>query len=269
MDLAQKLVEVCTTDVNDIFAPALVDCVSRIEFSFELADLLISRGLDVNRTSEPHFTALHAACSEGSVDAVRWPLEKNAKVDMPGGQNDTTLCVAVESSSDSKEKARLLLDRGVEIKFVEEDQHTALRRATCYANEPLIELLLGRGANANLTGGELNAPLNAAIARDIELSTIGLMIEKGTILDAQDHEGKTPLAREASLNHLQVVNRLLKRGADPRVVDCRNRSSLYWAARDTQVETLRSIVIAMESSERDLFEYWDVVVHGAVASNKR
>lgn len=89
------------------------------------------------------------------------------------------------------------------------------------------------------------------------------------VLDAQDHEGKTPLAREASLNHLQVVNRLLKRGADPRVVDCRNRSSLYWAARDTQVETLRSIVIAMESSERDLFEYWDVVVHGAVASNKR
>ncbi|RYP42216.1 hypothetical protein DL767_000380 [Monosporascus sp. MG133] len=371
--LVQKLGEIETTEINDIYASVLCECVLRPEFNSELAEILVSRGLDVNRTTEPHFTALHAASSKGSVDAVKWLLEKRANVNMAGGKHGSTLCAAVESEKDAEEKVRVLLENGACIDFVEENQPTALQRATSKANTPLIDLLLGEGANVNLTGGDLDTPLNAAILAGVRLSTIGTMLanradtsksgvggkspvhvaaasdrvdvlqvlisagadplardtdgrsvlmhgvanrsadavnyllaenafdvseadataqtplivatvvsskaivntllergfSKPEILNAQDYEGKTALARAASLDYLEIVRKLVDSGADPRIVDCRDRSPLYWAARAARMETLGIIIAALEKCDGDSTEYWDVAVHGAVASNKR
>ncbi|RYP64180.1 hypothetical protein DL771_008871 [Monosporascus sp. 5C6A] len=371
--LAQKLGDIETTEISDIYASVLCECVLRPEFNSELPQILVSRGLDVNRATEPHFTALHAACSKGSIDAVKWLLEKKSNVNMPGGKHGTTVCAAVESEKDAEEKVRLLLEKGAYIDFVEENQPTALQRATSKANTTLIDLLLNKGANVNLTGGDLDTPLNAAILGGVRSTTIRTMLANGAdtsktgvggklpvhvaaasdrvdvlqvlvnagadplardtdgrsalmhgvancsadavnyllennafdvseadaraqtplivatmfsskaivnmllergfskpeILNAQDYEGKTALARAASLDYLEIVRKLVNSGADPRIVDCRNRSPLYWAARAARMETLGIIIAALDECGSDTIECWDVAVHGAVASNKR
>jgi ankyrin repeat protein len=371
--LVQKLGDIETTEISDIYASVLCECVLRREFNSELAEILVSRGLDVNRTTEPHFTALHAACSKGSLDAVKWLLEKKANVNMPGGKHGTTVCRAVENEKDAEEKVRLLREKRAYIDFVKENQPTALQRATYKANATLIDLLLNKGANVNLTGGDLDTPLNAAILGGVRLATISTMLANGAdtsktgiggqspvhvaatsdrvdvlqvmvsavadplsrdtdgqsalmhgvvnrsadvvnyllannvfdvseadakvqtplivatvlgskaivnmlvergfskpeILNAQDYEGKTALANAASLDYLEIVRKLVDSGADPRIVDCRDRSPLYWAARAARMETLDIIIAAFEKCDGHTIECWNFAVHGAVASNKR
>ncbi|PQE04929.1 Ankyrin repeat-containing domain protein [Rutstroemia sp. NJR-2017a BBW] len=371
--LVEKLGHIETTEIGDIYASVLCECVLLPHFKSELAETLVSRGLDVSRTIKPHFTALHAACSKGTIDAVKWLLEKKASVNVTDGKNGTPLCAAVESDRDAEEKVRLLLEERADIDFVEEIQSTALQRATSQANTTIINLLLSKGANVNLTGGDLDTPLNAAILGGVDLTTIETMLKKGAdaskpglegqlpvhsaakndrddvlkavihagadplardsdgrsalmhgvvnrnfdvvnsllvlnafdetevdakdqtplivatvlgsnyivnmlleighispkTLNAQDYQGKTALVHATSLDRLDIVRKLLESGADPHIVDCRDRGPLYWAARASQMKTLETIIAALEKNDGHTTKPWEVAIHGAVASNKQ
>ncbi|RYP10014.1 hypothetical protein DL764_000943 [Monosporascus ibericus] len=165
--LVQKLGDIETAEISDMYASVIYECILRPEFNSELAEILVSRGLDVKRVTEPHFTALHAAYSKGRIDAVKWLMEKKKQnVNIPGCKHGTTVCVAVESETNAEEEVRLLREKGAYIDFVEENQPTALQRATSKANATLIDLFLNKRANVNLTGGDLDTPLNAAIQEE-------------------------------------------------------------------------------------------------------
>ncbi|PQE32903.1 Ankyrin repeat-containing domain protein [Rutstroemia sp. NJR-2017a WRK4] len=371
--LVEKLGQIKTNEMSDIYASVLCECVLVPRFNSELAEVLFSRGLDVSRTTKPHFTALHAACAMGTIDAVNWLLEKKASVNMPDDKHVTPLCAAVDSEEDAEEKVRVLLEEGANVDFVEENQSTALQKATSRANTTIINLLLSKGANVNLTGGNLDTPLNAAILRGVDLTTIETMLEKGAdaskpglegqlpvhaaakndrddvmkamigagadplardsdgrsalmhgvvnrnfdvvhsllvinafdetevdakdqtplivatvlgsnyivsmllamghtspkTLNAQDYEGKTALVHATSLDRHDIVRKLLESGADPHIVDCRDRGPLYWAARTSQMRTLEAIIAALEKNDDHPTKPWDVAIHGAVASNKQ
>jgi ankyrin len=374
--LVQKLQDTGKIEVReDICASVLYECVSRAEFNSKLAEL-ITRGHDLDRITKPHFI-LHAACFAGSIDAVKWLLEMQADVNMRGGEYGTALCAAVESEKNAHQKIQLLIKEEANVDATGENQPTALQRATLKADESLIELLLDKGANANLIGGdESDTPLNTAIRGSLSPTIIGMMLSNGAdisrpgiegqlpihvaavidrvevlpfiisagadplskdtdgrsalmhgvknrsdfvvkyllenhdvdreerdaydqtplivattlgsksivnlllqngfneleILNARDHEGKTSLAHATSLDYLEIVKMLLNRGADPCVVDCRDRSPLYWAARAARMETLNCIIMALDNldqSEIDTIDLWNTAIHGAIASNKQ
>ncbi|KAF7906036.1 hypothetical protein EAF00_000315 [Botryotinia globosa] len=361
------------TESSDTYASVLCECVSMSSFNPELAEIIVGQSLDVNTPTELYFTALHAACLNGSISAVNWLLGKKSSVNVPDGKHGSPLCVAVESETDAEEKVHRLLGEGADIDFFEETQPTALQIAISKQNTKLIKLLLGKGANVNLTGGNLDTPLNAAILGGIDLTTIDIMLKNGadiskpgvggrlpvhaaansgrsdildamvgagadflsrdsdgrsvsmhgvvsrnpvvvnwllcrnyfdtsevdakgqtplivaTVLgcddivsrlleskyrsretvDAQDFEQKTALAHAASLNHFEIVRNLLESDANPRIVDCRNRDPLYWAARAARMETLNKIIEALEKYDDYTIKPWNVALHGAVASNKQ
>lgn len=374
--LFEKLGHIEKTKITETCASVLCECVLAPNFNPETAKLLVDQSQDVNRVVDSrHFTALHAACSKGSILAVKWLLEKEADVSVTGGKYGSALCAAVESEKDAEEKVSLLLETGCDINFVEENKPTALQRAAARSNVKLINLLLSKGANVNLTGGDLDTPLNAAIQGGIDLTTINTMlahnadiknagirgklpihaaaagdrvdvlqalihagadllakdidgrsalmhgvasesidiinylldhqsfdaneadatlqtplivaamldnrvivnrllengISKPETLNTQDYEGKTALFYAVLLDHFETVKKLLDMGANPCIVDYRNRSPLYWAARAARSESILDIIIEAlmkHDNTDDAIKFWNIAIHGAVASNR-
>lgn len=370
--LVTALEDSTAPNIENVYVAALHDCVTSSKFNSELAEIFVRRDIDVlHRAFGSRPTALHAACSEGTVDAVKWLLEKGANVNTLGGGH-SALCAAVESGKDAEEKVGLLLEHDADVNLIHGHQATALQRASYRPSPRLVKLLIDNKADANLMGGGLDSALNAGIRKGLDLTTIGLVIEtadvskagregrspvhiaaitdrvdvlqvlvsagvdplardadgrsalihgvanlsdevveyllkkdyfdpdemdtnwqtpliiatrygrkvtvnlllekdgfsKPEVLNAQDYEGKTALARAAALDHLEIIEKLVERGADPCLVDCRGRSALYWAARGARMETLEAVIKALEERDDQPADLWNVAVHGAIASDR-
>lgn len=54
-------------------------------------------------------------------------------------------------------------------------------------------------------------------ATDDDLSTIKDLLDSGTDIDVQDHDGETPLSSAVSFGHLKSVKFLLSKGANPNI----------------------------------------------------
>jgi ankyrin repeat protein len=119
-------------DVNaenpDIYGNALNEACMRGQE--ELADVLLSKGANVNTQIETYGTALQAACCNGNIRVVSMLLAKGVDVNVQGGHYGTAL------------------------------------QAACYeGNTTVVSMLLAKGADVNAQVGSLGSALNVARVR--------------------------------------------------------------------------------------------------------
>jgi ankyrin repeat protein len=89
-----------------------------------------------------------------------------------------------------------ILLRGVDVDATDDKGITALIRAACCGNSPVVHALLNHGANLNLTRSD----------------------------------GFTPLMLAAFYGHADVVSMLVERGADPSIGTRSRTSAAMWAS---------------------------------------
>jgi len=107
---------------------------------------LLSQGADPNHKGAGGMTALIWSTRAGSVPAVEALLRHGADPNLPGGVNGwTPLMHAVHQNQ--LVAARVLLDSGAHVDSRGRSGETALMMAAGCGYTPLVELLLGRGAN--------------------------------------------------------------------------------------------------------------------------
>ena len=88
---------------------------------------------------------------------------------------------------------QLLLERGADVKAIDENGNTALMdlcRAGASVSE--IKILLGKGANVNARNPWGGTALMEAVLRD-RPDVIELLLDKGAKIDSQDRQGRTAL----------------------------------------------------------------------------
>jgi ankyrin repeat protein len=91
---------------------------------------------------------------------------------------------------------------------------SALIVAAADGKLPIVRLLLQRGANPNVAGGDTYTPLQAA-ARNGYAEVAQLLIDAGADVNAASGRyGYTPLAGAARYGHVEVIKLLLDAGAD-------------------------------------------------------
>ena len=70
---------------------------------------------------------------------------------------------------------------------------------------------------------------------------VELLVHFGAEIDARDDSGKTPLHSAAWHENLEVVESLLRHGADPRAMDKEGNSVMYQVSRKSDTESRKAI----------------------------
>jgi len=192
---------------------------------FQIAELLLQNGADINVRRIRERTMLHVASVDGLVDTVRWLLNHGADVNSRQDDGWTPLHLAVHNSQ--LEIARILLEHDSEVDARNDDGEVPLHRAASASKKPhqtdLLQLLLDHGADVNAQDHQGSTPLHYSSFKQrgsYTSSTRGtvegtrLLLKHGAIIDAKNDAGKTPYRVALEAGHLKMAEFLLGCGAN-------------------------------------------------------
>lgn len=159
----------------------------------EIVRILLEKGADPNLraiiagrngdNSNPQGeTPLQAALETDDVPTVRLLIQHGVNLQ----QHQSVL-----HSTTSDRMLRLLLENGAPIDGLNEDGVTYLQVAIENGDEDIVQLLIERGANVNVTDEYGATPLMQVESLDL----MRLLIERGANVNAADKEGQTALHR--------------------------------------------------------------------------
>lgn len=148
-------------------------------------------------------TALHLACSDGSLDAARLLIERGADLNLADRFGNTCLDDALESGD--KDIVALLKERGANFGNKSKLQ-TDLITAASSSDKPKVQKLLDGGVNVNSCDYDNRTALHLAVAtNNVEMAS--LLMEYGADPHFADRTGLTPWA--------DVVRNKVRSGFDP------------------------------------------------------
>jgi hypothetical protein len=90
----------------------------------DIANLLISKGADVNASDDDSISPLILAAGKGNLDLVKLLLDKNAAVDASDDDDNTALMAAVRSGK--ADVVQVLVDRGADPAYTNDDDESAI-----------------------------------------------------------------------------------------------------------------------------------------------
>ena len=193
-----------------LFYAAQRGCVEVIKL------LLAAPGINVNLATDEGVTPLYIAAQEGHVEVVRLLLAA------PGiNVNTATLDVGAAplitaATKGREEIVRLLLDApDIDINTRMYNGATPLFNAAGYNFPGIVEQLVKRGANVNLTVLKGTTPLSGA-AGSGNLEVVRVLLQASAIaVNLAREDGLTPLAIASQEGYKDIVRLLLRKGADP------------------------------------------------------
>ena len=176
----------------------------------------------------------------------RGPYGKNAKpsvLDRPDVRRRTALHrAALEGDLDELPPAGRRTRRKLDTR--DTDGATPLMLACASDHTPVVERLLGLGANPRLIDNEGRSPLHHA-AESGNTGPVSLLLAHGIPPSPTDWYGETPLHAAAERGHVEVVRQLLEAGADPQVQDeMSGATPLHRAGRGGWAAVVRALVDA-------------------------
>ena len=227
----------------------------------ESADLLIRAGANVNQVNDLRVTPLMLAATNGSSAMVGRLLLAAANPNASLESGETPLMAAARTGS--AETVRLLLGKGAAVNAAESWRNqTALMWAAAQRRSEVVRVLIEGGANldgrtktwwelVNPTGSEdgtavewveqggFTALMFAARENDVESARV--LIEKGASIDRTAANGATALVIAAHSNSPGVARMLLDKGANPNAADA-GYAAIHLAILHADVDLVKALL---------------------------
>lgn len=202
--------------------------------------VLLGHGADAraqmaeNHASTPRWTALDAAVVMNDTVSLKLLLENHADPNATFDHSDrgnvyerdsTPLILAANYKH--LENARILLAHKADVNARDSQGTTALWIAISKSDQPMVELLLDNGADANIGYEYANGwTVLHSIVRDGKKDLAELLLARGANVNATDKSGQTPLHLAVSYGAEQIVKLLLAHGADVNLKDNQGDTAL-------------------------------------------
>jgi ankyrin repeat protein len=211
-----KLLLQTETTVDDMDAMGRTPLSRASENGHEaVAELLISKGADVNADNDGKTPLLHAV-QEGHEEVAKLLINKGADVNASNYYGWTPLCCAIRNGY--QKVAKLLINMGADINVCDNDGLTPLSHASSNGFKEVAKLLIDKGADVNICDKDGWTPLLQASIRGHK-EVAKLLIDKGADVNVCDSDGRTPLLRASIHGHAEVANLLIDMGANANVCD--------------------------------------------------
>ena len=186
----------------------------------EIVTYLIDNGADVNhKSTKDGWTVLHIACFLKNAEIVNILLDNNVDINVTSNTGATPLYLVCEHGSHNEMSIDIIYDLilaaeelGVLAQYInkkEEHGYFPLYVACKNGDNDIVELLLEKGANLE----EKNEQRQTAL-----------------IIAIQENQEKS---------HLEVIETLLKAGADFLYTDNTGHTALYWAQQNDDDDVIR------------------------------
>jgi ankyrin repeat protein len=227
-----------------------------------LVKKLVEAGAEVNVARWDGTTALMIAANSGNAEVVRLLIRRGANVNAVETRKGQTALMWATSEGHS-EAVAALIEHGADVKAVSQGGYTPLIFAAIKDDARSVKSLLAAGADANTKLPDDSSVLIAAVAFRSTGAAIALL-DGGADLKVADRRGNTSLHTAAQLGDLELVRKLLAKGADPNARNAKAQremmrgapaggpfrppageiTPLHMAARANQLEIVQALLAA-------------------------
>ncbi|XP_027146038.1 CARD- and ANK-domain containing inflammasome adapter protein [Larimichthys crocea] len=193
---------------------------------------LIDSGADVNMSDKQGYTPLLLSAALGHAEVFRVLVAKQAKLDATLSDLSSALHLAVQSGSVS-----------------------------------IVQTLLERGLDPNITGPKAQTPLHFA-AQCNRPEMVDVLLRAGAKVNAVAQDGLTPLHIASQQGHADSVTQLLQGKADPSIKDRLGRTALHWAASSKGEGRVVDLLLSAKANPNATDNEKKVALHLAAMEGK-
>ena len=208
--------------------------------------VLIKAGADVNAKDNGGQTPLmRAAAKNPSPEVITAFIEAGADVNAKDNGGQTPLVLALHNSEHyNPEVIKLLIKSGADVNVNEKDNvgRTLLMLAVYRYNLELTTILIKAGADVNAKDNNDRTPLMwAASNQKYNPEVITALIKAGAKVNAKDKDGCTSLMYAVANKRENLIETLLKFGADPKIRDNSGEKAIDYVRYPIDTDVLRKL----------------------------
>ncbi|RGP76883.1 ankyrin repeat [Fusarium longipes] len=202
----------------------------------QAAQILITKGCDVDARTTDGSCPLHLAAGIGNVEVIQVLLDANASIHIVEDDGWSPLHIACNGGH--MDAAQLLIDRGANMSLTSKEGLTPLLTAALAGQAEMVmltqaiqfsEQLLVSGADIDATNKfGSNVMTYAVIANSVV--TAQILLEHGANIENRERDGTTPLISAIERNAIEMVSFLLDHGANVEVPNYSGGRPLHMAA---------------------------------------
>ena len=222
------------------------------EGRFDVVELLMDYGAEVNKKHYYEPTALHFASERGHFKVVEALLSKGAEIDVEDKNRCTPLMLAAERGH--IDILLYLINHGADVNKKARHKRIALHYASESGDLKVIEALLSKGAEIDVEDEYHCTPLMLASQRG-HIDILWYLIDHGAAVKKGDHHKRTALHYASERGHFTVVTVLLSKGAEIDVEDEDHCTPLILAVKD-QKFTIICHLIKVGANVKRLVDYF-------------
>lgn len=206
----------------------------------ETAQLLLSAGAKVNTADEYGETPLTLACANGNGPLVASFIKTGADVNAARWDGETALMIA--AGAGNPEVVRQLIARGAKVDATDSRKgQTALMWAAAEGHSDVVDLLIKSGAAVNTaTRSGFNALVFAAVKNDAK--SVRSLLASGADANYALPDGTKVLLVATSYKSALAAGVLVDGGADPNVADRAGNTPLHTAAQLGSVDLIQKLL---------------------------
>ncbi len=225
-----------------------------------MVEMLLKNDTDVNFVAEG--TALMAAASRGHIEIVKLLLSQgdiniNAK---SISEQSTALMYATQNGY--AEVTKMLLDSGA-------NPDEAFVLACLNDHTEIMKTLLDAGANPDTTFNEKNDPILLYAAVNGRAEAVNVLLGMDADVNKVNTEGKTPLMGAAHEGHIEILDHLIKAGANLEAKTKRGYTALEWAGILGVAKSVKILLSANADIPKDMSKFSDDIKAIVQNENRR